>query len=535
MKTPARLLLPAVSSFLALLAACGGGGGGGLTLGGSGKSTATTAASTPAGAAAVAAYALKAGPCAAGSVPESALQGQVPAALRATGFQGFSCNLERVGQFAGEGGNWSGAVFRHFSGTTCAYHSTGSVRPNRQTPGVPVIDITDPARPVRTLSLTTAAMLNPWESLRVHAGRQMLFADAGGVMGEGGPEIDIYDLSADCRFPQLLSSTPLSFTTTGLLPLAKPIRGHEGAISPDGLTYYVGDLTNVAYHAIDVTNPTRPRLIASFDMLANSPIGRGPHGLSVSADGNRAYVTAVATPTAADVANPLVPATNGFIILDTSEVQQRKPGAAMKVISSVTFKDGSLAQHTIVTKINGKPHLVMVDEGGSGGVSDPASVKAACLAGMAPFPMARIYDISDEKKPVLVSKLGLETHDPRNCDAVLPDLAGIGIFTYGSHYCSVDDTENATAMACSYFNSGIRVFDIRNPAQPREIAYFNPAGTTLPPTGSDHVSSGQWRQGGPDWCASSVHFDKARGLLTTMCQDNGLIVLKFSNGVWPLN
>ena len=37
--------------------------------------------------------------CARGGKPETALQGQVPAALRQSGFAGFNCNLELVGQF----------------------------------------------------------------------------------------------------------------------------------------------------------------------------------------------------------------------------------------------------------------------------------------------------------------------------------------------------------------------------------------------------------------------------------------------------
>jgi hypothetical protein len=32
--------------------------------------------------------------CGSGDHPETALQGQVPASLRASGFQGFNCNLE---------------------------------------------------------------------------------------------------------------------------------------------------------------------------------------------------------------------------------------------------------------------------------------------------------------------------------------------------------------------------------------------------------------------------------------------------------
>lgn len=477
--------------------------------------------------------------CGAGDQPETGLQGQVPAALR-TAFKGFNCNLELAGQYRGEGGNWSAATFRDKSGHTCAYHSTGSLKgiltgetAVRAHPGVPVIDITDPANPVRTTSLTSQAMLDPWESLRVHSGRQLLVGDNGTNSG-GGPEIDVYDLADDCRVPQLMSSVALTYATGIAATPDKPVNGHEGGISPDGLTYYIGDVTNHKYHAVDITNPTRPKVIATFDMDTSSPQGKLPHGLSVSPDGNRLYAVTIAQPTTAQMSDPKF-ADNGFMVLDTSEVQARKPDAQIRLVSATGFRDGSLAQHTIEMKVGGKPYMVMVDEGGSGGVADTPAVKASCVAGIAPFPMARIYDMTDEKKPQIVSKLGLETHDTKNCDTVLPDIAGLTIFTYGSHYCSVDSRENATAMACSYFNSGIRVFDIRNPAQPKEIAYFNPPGTTTAAPGSNHVAFSQWRAGGPDWCASRLDFDKERGLLTTMCQDNGLLVLRFKNGVWPFS
>ena len=41
--------------------------------------------------------------CGANDQPETALQGQVPAALRATGFHGFNCNLQLIGQSRGDG------------------------------------------------------------------------------------------------------------------------------------------------------------------------------------------------------------------------------------------------------------------------------------------------------------------------------------------------------------------------------------------------------------------------------------------------
>jgi hypothetical protein len=475
--------------------------------------------------------------CGASDKPETALQGQVPAAMRASGFTGFNCNLHLVGQLKGEGGNWSTATLREQStGKACAYHSTSVPNATRVNPGVPVIDISNPASPRRTTSLTTPAMLDPWESLRVNARRKILVAD-NGQNGGGGAEIDIYDLSGDCTNPQLLSSTKVGLGADGTVTTPRAVIGHEGGVAPDGLTYYIGNTNNGMYHAVDITSLAAPKVLATFDMRsAANPVGGGPHGLSVSADGNRMYGVVVGA-TGFLVGTPFDPqskATNGFLILDTSEVQARKANPQIKVAGFTVFKDGSIAQHTIPIKIAGKPYVVMVDEGGSAGLADPqgAFIKAAAAAGLTPFPAARIFDISDEKNPKAVSKLLLEIHDPANGDKVAPDLAGLSIFTYGSHYCSVDNRENATALACSYFNSGIRVFDIRKPERPREIAYLNPPATTGPP-GSAHAAQRLLQPGGPDWCASRLDFDFATGTLTTMCQDNGLMIMKFDNNAWP--
>ena len=472
--------------------------------------------------------------CAASDTPETALQGQVPAALRASGFKGFNCNLSLVGQSQGEGGNWSSATFTDGGGRNCAYHATAVPNANRVNPGVPVIDMTDRAKPTRVASLTTPAMTDPWESLRVSDRRQILIAD-NGQNGGGGPEVDIYDLSGDCRSPQLMATLAVGTGTDGGITLPKTPIGHEGNIAPDGLTYYVGDIRNAAYHAVDVTNTTKPKLISTYNISAlGLAASTTVHGLSISNDGNRIYAVVLGGPPfgAPPTVVPEASINNGFAIFDTSEVQQRKANAQIKLVSKALFQDGSVAQHTIPAMIGGKQYLVMVDEGGSAGLANDIAARTACTAGLSPFPMARIYDISDETKPTPVSKLMLETHDPKNCDQVVPDIAGLSIFTYGSHYCSVDNRDNATALACSYFNSGIRVFDIRDPARPKELAYFNPPSTTAVP-GSSHSVFGQWRAGGPDWCASRLDFDFANKQLITMCQDNGLLVLRFAPNTWP--
>jgi hypothetical protein len=475
--------------------------------------------------------------------PETGLQGQVSAALRASGFHGFNCNLELVGQSKGDGANWQTTEFRNASGngnsngkgngkkdgTVCAYHGTAFTTAGRSHVGVPVIDITDNKHPTPTGYLTTISMLDPWESLKVNERRQLLAAD-NAHNGGGGPEVDIYDVSTDCTTPQLLSSIAVG-KADGTTGLPAPVVGHEGSWAPDGLTYYGGDLrTNGGqYYAVDTADPTAPKLITTW-----VPGFANVHGMSISDDGTRGYFVSLGTSGGVPgLTDPTVAATNGLLIYDLSQIQARVANPQARLISKLFWKDGSGAQHTIPVKIEGKPYVVFVDEAGSGGFSSAAQIAGACAANMPPYPMARIIDISDETNPKIVSRLGLETHDPANCSSTKVDLAGLSIFTYGSHYCSVDNKDKATTLACGYFNSGIRVFDIRDPAQPKEIAYYNPAGTTTASPGSNHFSIGQWRAGGPDWCSAQVHLDANNGTLWTTCQDNGLLTLKFTNGAWP--
>jgi hypothetical protein len=341
------------------------------------------------------------------------------------------------------------------------------------------------------------------------------------------PEIDIYDLSNDCRSPQLLASVAVG-KADGSTGTPANVVGHEGSWAPDGLTYYGGDLRNSQYYAVDIVNPAKPLLITTWKTGIS-----GVHGMSVSDDGTRGYFVSQGG-SENDVLDPSSSPTNGLLIYDLTQIQNRVANPQVRLLGKVLWRDGSTAQHTINVTIKKKPYVISVDEAGSGGLSSSAQFAAACAAGMPPFPMARIIDVADATNPKIVSRLMMEVNDPANCALVAPDITGLAVFTYGTHYCSVDNRQNATTLACGSFNSGIRVYDIRDPARPKEIAYYNPAGTITPSAGSNHNFGGQWRAGGPDWCSAQVHMDKKRGTLWTTCQDNGFLMLKFTNGVWPL-
>src|SRR4051794_32995212 len=93
--------------------------------------------------------------CGPNDKPETALQGQVPAALRASGFQGFSCNLHLIGQYKGEGASWQHAFFKDRAGHLCNYYDTSINTAGRTQLGTVVLDVTQPTNPQPTAYLTT--------------------------------------------------------------------------------------------------------------------------------------------------------------------------------------------------------------------------------------------------------------------------------------------------------------------------------------------------------------------------------------------
>ena len=463
--------------------------------------------------------------CGAHDRQEPGFAGQVPAGLRTSGgFAGFNCNLEPVGQSRGEGAGWQHAFVTDRAGRACSYFDTSPATANRAHAGVVVIDAANPEAPTVAGYLTSPAMLDPLESLKVNARRRLLAA-VSTINDSAGPGIELYDLTDDCRAPRRVSAPlmPASADRDG----RPPLRADEGAFAPDGLTYYATNLRSGVVFPIDVRDRATAQVLARWSM----PFNQRTSGLSISEDGSRAYLTLYGRGSGA-MGLEDSDLDNGIVIADVSDVQARKPNPQIKVISSLVWGDGSGSHQTIPISIRGHPYLVVVDEGGSG-ASNASGWVTSCAMGLPPWSMARIVDIGDEAAPTVVAKLQLEMNAPAHCQAVIPDLSGLSGFTYGSHYCSVDNKKDTTTLACGYFESGIRVFDIRQPTAPKEIAYFVPPAVAAPSPGSQN--SRLDATGRPDHCSAQPRLDAAAATLATVCQDNGYLALKFTNGVWPFS
>lgn len=476
--------------------------------------------------------------CGAGSLPETGMQGQVPLADRQSGrnLQGYRCNLELVGQYQGTGASVVSPSYDH-----CAYMSTSGTLVDplqlaEPSPGALVVDASNPAQPVQSANLTGPSMLiGTWESLKVNAPRLLLGGVAvGGLVGAGF--FDVYDIS-DCAHPVQLNG----IGGTGL-ELPDNVLGHEGNWSPDGKTYWATGTAAGSITAIDVSDPKSPQIV--FTGLEGFPAN---HGVELTPDGNTLYL-ATCLP-------------GGVQILDVSDIQGRKAAPQIRQIGAVTWNQFSCGQHALPVSWGGKPYLVAPDEFDSEGV--------------------HIIDISDPTQPKIVKQIQLQIQLLQNASVRADDTVGDGAFGYESHYCTVDRTVDPTALACGYFQSGIRVFDVRKPLQPREIAYFNPPAQTgkglslqhslhawigglLPPISDLYTSTSGASVGtatidtryignfvanlpallaaagsGPvsgnlsaDWCSSPPRF--VGNQLWVTCMDNGFLALQFTNGVYPI-
>jgi hypothetical protein len=218
--------------------------------------------------------------CGPGSNEES-IQGRVPAADYESGraAAGYSCNAEVIAHHGKSSSAASGGYRVHryvdASGHECAYYDTTLLFPvaAAQVPseltGVYVLDMTNPRRPVRTDNLLTPAMQSPHESFSINQTRGLLAAVMAYPTFQPGI-VDIYDISADCRHPVLKSSTPVG------------VLGHEGEFSPDGNTYWATSLATSTITAVDVSDPTVPKMLLT---ARNWSI----HGLNISDDGTRFY------------------------------------------------------------------------------------------------------------------------------------------------------------------------------------------------------------------------------------------------------
>ena len=438
--------------------------------------------------------------CGPGSRPETDIQGRVPASDYDSGRaeRGYLCNTRQVAH-QGTSGGFKVLRYRDSQGNVCAFYDSTLLFPKdvlfnaTEGLGVVVLDMNDPAKPVKTANLASPAMDSPHESLLLNAKRGLL----AGVLGNAATNLgilDVYDVKTDCRHPKLLSSTPSA------------LLGHESGFAPDGKTFYASSAAGQTLVAIDLTDPALPRPIFR-------QFGVNYHGLRLSGDGRTLYVANIGNPTNGAFSS------GGLRIIDISQIQDREPSPEVQVLSDVSWSEHSIPQVAEPFTRNGRPYLLEVDEFANfnltGGVDQSA----------APVGAARIIDIADPRHPKVVSNLRLQVHQPaaRKGDQQSDPGALSPVQGYTAHYCSLPARVDPKLVACSMIASGLRVFDISNVRRPVEAAYFNkPMTPGTKPTNPE--AQGGYAMSQPAW-------DVKRRQVWFTDANSGFYVVGLTNGL----
>lgn len=405
-------------------------------------------------------------------------------------------------------GGRTGNLIMAWSGK-CAYVADGMTikadggllqTPIGPTSGVAVIDVSNPAAPKTVRYLTDKGALYATETLHVSqgSGRPILAASTyGGVEGMSAPKegwLSLYDVS-DCAQPKLLAD----------VQWPEPV--HTLRVSPSG-RYVYGPVLNPFTGAggiavMDIADPAKPRFVGKFGVTRSdgTSFAFAPHELVFSPDEKRIYVGVVSSQ-GGDLnhhfknTKPGIPSAEsvgrdagGFYILDNSDFAEGKPDPKFRLIGT--------AQHAgwhspALATFAGKPYVVNAGELG------------AC-----PGAWPRITDISDEANPKLAGEFRLAMNHEENCPPPnAMEMASGGLVgrpgIASTHFNDVDSAEDTRLGLFTFMYAGLRIADLRDPANPVEVAYFKPG----------------------DPCMSHVYYSREAGQIWFACNASGFWVLE---------
>jgi hypothetical protein len=291
--------------------------------------------------------------------------------------------------------------------------------------------------------------------------------------------LDLYDIT-DCRQPVFQGSFDFGNAQPHEFFLWRdpsPRRPHRA------LAYVAmwGHTPNL--RVIDVTTPSSPVEIATWDAGAFSSRPSRLHSLTVSPDGRRAY---------------LADWDLGFMVLDTSALARGRGEPSPRLLTPpdawIQLPGGQLHSAVVAP---GQAFVVTTQE-----IYGP---------GTCPYGSVHTIDVRDPRAPRVVAKFGIPENDPRAC----AETARLdGAFT--AHNPLVLD---AVAFV-SWYAGGLQAIDLRDPEQPRSAGAYIP--TPLPAVAADDLTLGSYPV--RMWSSPIVR----DGLVYVVDIRNGLAILRYT-------
>lgn len=417
--------------------------------------------------------------------PEPGIQGDVPKAEQDANraYGGYNCGLALVGHtiLASDGRTPTGNANMAWAGD-CAYVAgAGAVfgPPNpRPGSGVAVVDASNPRKPRHVRTLRSPGALSTMETLHAveTAGRAVLVVGQyGNDQAPAGPKpMDVYDVS-DCAAPRLLETVEF------------PENIHNLTISGNGR--YVFATQPVQVVDLDPLFDDDPGTTARYLGNLEADIPAPPMAIGPTADLDDALPEELRGATRSEyLSHEAWPSPDGrklylggqlptweqFTIVDIGPwLDETGPP---RVRSQRSGRGHSIRTATI----DGRRYALHSEESVFGPTSGCFPEELNPFAGPAePW----LTDITDEADPIRVSQFGLAINRVEHCAAQSESGVSAAV-----HYHDVDDERDTTFVMASMWNAGLRVFDVRDPEAPAEVAYFNPADVDPgPETELDHA------------------------------------------------
>ncbi len=357
--------------------------------------------------------------------------------------------------------------------------------------GFSVVDVTDPAHPIEKRFISVAGadgQLTLHDDLLVVGSQSVPYPSTGSVEYPflGAPAVPtelatLWDIH-DPLNPHQLSS----WTTPGWGTHRNTYPGGKYAFMSAWVPGYHGQSVLVI---LDVGDPRHPveagrwfRPLQPDDQTPPADLPMGFHGpVSLSADGKS--LTTGYSP--------------GAINLDIRDIAHPKP------IGELTFSPlamiGTQAIHSVIPLPDGFIHI-------STEVSSPGCDRES-------LPFAAIADNRDLAHPRLVAYYPRPL-PPRNAPykSFCQKEGRFGPHNVNAEIHLADVQKPGPLIYMTYFNAGLRVFDIQDPYTPREVGWFLP-------------EIGKWSEGMRG--AEDVLVDARGNVFTSMGRQRGVWVLKY--------
>jgi hypothetical protein len=404
----------------------------------------------------------------------------------------------------------------------CAYVSAYFGSAIEPLSGLAVLDVSKPKNPVVTQMWTGTPGARESQVEGNQDSRMVVVMPFPRATFFGDPEaaeslLQFYDVPQDCG--QLVKRGTYHFGVyTGPNTTDRPgakIFTHEHRIWRD-FVYVTSQSANDPGPPISVIyagNRDNPILIATWDLSdeGGGMPNAGVHDLDISPDGTRLYLNMSS-------ARPGGGTNGGLAILDTTEVANWRPGMPAPVIRRIsdhlvwTPPATGNTHTTIYFKVHGRKYAYVSNEGGG-----------------CPAAYGQIVDVNFEAHPVVIASVRLPVSMVENCPLTRPDHAGFTLgdpggkqgllsqYQYGAHYAGIDDPDEATTLATTWYSAGLHLWDVSDPYNPKWVGEFQPPAI-------DYTGEGR---AVPDRTYSFVRFHKGNIWFTSA--GGGFWVIKQTN------